>query len=474
MLQRLGAALLFAAVALAQQPGTGDGKDKDKPKEKDADPVVAGKPLSVWAGRLKDLETARRFEAAEAISELDEAAAPAAAALVAALREKDPYVLQLVTGTLVRIGKPALPALLPALKDDEPSARRAAGIVVGSILDGEASDEVVAGLLALLKDKDVMARGVAARALGRTKSEKAAAPLLEALKKDDPLVRRFAATSLGELKAEAAIEPLLALVKDGEPMLRRAAIDALRDFPAKLGPAIPALLDAAKDKDATTREMALVTLGRTSPLEGRVLAALAKGFDDPNERVRGAAEKALGKIDEKSLPALRELLKEKDEKQRSIAVALLGSLREAALPDLKTAVKDPSVEVRRAALQALLDIRTPAIVPVLAEAMADEDLALRRQVGRILAQVGRAAPKEVVPALAKALKDKDEEVRMHAVTGLARLGPEAVAALPALREFAKDEKGDLKKVAEEAIAMIGTAEPRVPEPIKEPPTPRPE
>ena len=60
-----------------------------------------------------------------------------------------------------------------------------------------------------------------------------------------------------------------------------------------------------------------------------------------------------------------------------------------------------------------------------------------------------------VPALSKALKDEERDVRVSAAAALARLGPaEAKAAVPALSEALKDEVANVRRAAARALDQI--------------------
>ena len=59
-----------------------------------------------------------------------------------------------------------------------------------------------------------------------------------------------------------------------------------------------------------------------------------------------------------------------------------------------------------------------------------------------------------VNSLIEKLKDPDEEVRQNAAKALGEIGPEAKAAIPALREALKDDYKAVRKAAEDALKEI--------------------
>jgi HEAT repeat protein len=56
--------------------------------------------------------------------------------------------------------------------------------------------------------------------------------------------------------------------------------------------------------------------------------------------------------------------------------------------------------------------------------------------------------------MAALLKDENTGVRAQAAKSLGSLGPDAKAALPALKEAAKDKEEAVRKAAEDAVELI--------------------
>jgi HEAT repeat protein len=69
----------------------------------------------------------------------------------------------------------------------------------------------------------------------------------------------------------------------------------------------------------------------------------------------------------------------------------------------------------------------------------DPDSRMRKRAATKLGNAG-AAEATVVPALIEALKDRDAGVRAEAILALARIGPAAREAEPALRELATNDR----------------------------------
>ena len=139
-------------------------------------------------------------------------------ALRAALRETslhdlDETVRALAGKAMTQLDSRApsqLPALLEALRNDEPAIRFGAAHSLGDL--GDAALPAVAPLTQALQDRDLGVRVQAARALWRIdrQTEPVIPVLIEALRADDEILRWIAADCLGEIgpRASAAIPGL--------------------------------------------------------------------------------------------------------------------------------------------------------------------------------------------------------------------------------------------------------------------------
>src|SRR5688572_3396013 len=87
------------------------------------DVVVKGRPVSQWIAQLSERDAKARIAAAEALCEAGAAAKPAIPALVKALRDDDDAVKERARTALGGIGAPAVPALTEALGDGAPPVR---------------------------------------------------------------------------------------------------------------------------------------------------------------------------------------------------------------------------------------------------------------------------------------------------------------------------------------------------------------
>jgi HEAT repeat protein len=137
------------------------------------------------------------------------------AALVQQLKSPDSAVSGAASLDIIRLGAPAVPALVDLLRDPDPTMRALAARTFW---------------------------GMGARAEG------AASALAEALKDADPRVRVGAAMALDNMgpPAAPAVQALMAALRDSNPEVRQWAARALGSIGPAAEPAVPALQKVAK------------------------------------------------------------------------------------------------------------------------------------------------------------------------------------------------------------------------------------
>jgi HEAT repeat protein len=141
--------------------------------------------------RLNQDDVIARLHAVKALGEIKDARAvePLSAVL------KDSKCGLQAANALANIGRPSIPSLVTALKNNSPIARRNAAMALGKIKDASA----VKPLIVALDDENPIVRRNAAKALGEIRDNSAVEPLTSALKDDSPIVRRNAALALKEI-----------------------------------------------------------------------------------------------------------------------------------------------------------------------------------------------------------------------------------------------------------------------------------
>jgi HEAT repeat protein len=213
----------------------------------------------------KDDRAEARWRAADLLGQIGPEAresSPAMAALVAALRDRDPYVRTVAATALASIG-PAGPDALPPLRDMLNDGERVPALRALARYGAEAAPAIPRAI-ELLDDDDSEVRWNAARTLGKIgpAAREAVPALVAALKDDDALVREHAAEALGDIGPDAknAVLPLMAVLKDPDARVRRDAVRSLGQIGLADKSAISAIQPLLKDKDDKVRRAARTTL----------------------------------------------------------------------------------------------------------------------------------------------------------------------------------------------------------------------
>jgi HEAT repeat protein len=271
---------------------------------------------------------------------------------------------------------------------------------------GAHSDVAAKALVGSLADKDIKVRREAAVALWRMgPGAKAAVPALgKALADEDVKVRRDAAATLWRVgpAAKAAVPALTGALKDADGEVRLGAAGALGVVGLEAGAAAPALTDALKDKDLEVRHFAARALVRVG-----------------NRAAKEAAAPVLREVLEKGVP---------DQRLRAELIVLLWKIGSGAAP--APSGLDPG-DLRAAAMMLRGVYSTKA---------ADE-----------------ATRRNAVPTLLGAFEGtKDAVYRESFAQALGQIGPDAKAAIPALRDGQKDKDERVRAAAAEALKKIET------------------
>jgi HEAT repeat protein len=270
------------------------------------------------------------------------------------------------------------------------------------------------------------------------------AELIKQLKDPDWDTRMEAAAALGALRGEAraAIPDLLEALKDPVPAVRMKAIDAFMFMRTDAAEAAPRIVPFLADPDELVRVSAVVALPRVTPDRASTVPLLKSALAD------------------KAWPVRREA---------AIGLIQLGEELAAAVPVLREGLNDPIPSKRLEAIGVLAKVGSPeqrkSMTAIAAGYLKDPDPETRVEAIRQLSALGSAA----VPPLIGVLKAEDEahEVQLAAVRGLGRIGPDAEAALPLLREL-QQRKGMWLYFTRKAIAAIEGKGPRLPEEVTGP------
>jgi len=437
--------------------------------------------LEALVAATEDPELRVRWHAARAIGLIGEDASSAVPVLVKLLADPDPIVAAQAAAAIGHIRADedddtitaddatryaaGQEAVAKAIVHSDPRVRRAA---IRAIRHFDPAPTVLAPLFAKqLGDADPSVVLPALHTLADM--EDVSVPVLvEALKA--PQSRYWATIALAEIGAEAApaTAALAQIAAEGEVHERLQAILALAAIGEQAAAAGPALIAAVQSPDKSLRFPAAFALGKVRAADAD--AALEKIVAGEDEVLAATAAWALAQIHrgEKPFAAAAEarLLKALTATEPAVregAVAGLSDLAAQLDDDEKKTLAatftrlltDADPEVGRAAGAAL--IRLGGIcVDTLRGKLADP--AVRTNILEVLAGIGPAA-KPALDDLVKELGDADAEHASEAAVAIAAIGPEAVAAVPALQRLVADAKATpgLRYSAAYALGCIGPA-----------------
>ncbi|NQU21814.1 MAG: HEAT repeat domain-containing protein [Candidatus Nealsonbacteria bacterium] len=354
--------------------------------------------------------------------------------------------------------------LTELLGDDSASIRAHAAQALGKI--GAPAKSAAEALVKLVADKDNVVQREAVEALGSIKpGPDVVIPLFNKLLREaDPNVRLHVMSALADRGAEV-VEGLIKALADEEA--RHWACVVLTEIGPDAADAVPALvklLETEKDTNhLDLRREAILALAAIGPKAAPAVPELTAALDCVKRINSGAAAYALGSIGPEAKTAeakLKELADAEDSPQMLQTVCLWALAKinpddeefaKAAVPRLIEALKAPDQMVRETAAQALIDLDPdPEITRPLFDKLMEE--ASPEAVNTILdalASLGENA----VPRLIKALEHADARARAAAI--IARIGPAAKEAVPALIEALKDENAQTRCEVLFAIAAIG-------------------
>lgn len=187
-------------------------------------------------------------------------------------------------------------------------------------------------------------------------------------------------------------------------------------------------------------EQVVEELNATYPDERLQLLAAPVGQQAPETGVRGRKVS----VEEFNVP---------DWQGRFQLLEQMGEGKLDDIPLLAQALEDEKMSIRRQAVIYLGDIKDKAVVPYIARAMKDKSWAVRRTAGDAISDLGF---EEFEPAMMEALKDKNKLVRWRAAMFLFETGTES--ALPELKLAEEDPEFEVKLQVKMAIARIEQGE----------------
>ncbi len=488
-----------------------------------------------WVEQLGATDRVMRREATYQLSIMGPAARPALPALIAALDDQDRQVWsyaitaiaaigpdaaeaipKLIDGmdnrktrggrqrdrgqiivrcadALARIGAPAKPALLEALKAEDNGLRIGAAKALGAMTEKDA----IPGLIENLGYGDEAVRNEAVEALGLI-GKPAVTPLAESLGSQDAKIRGGSARALASvgrdsapvapkilerlaaekdvqaqvamlsslpkvgLPAATVVPPLVAMVQSDQEPLRTAAVNAIlmvRPADKTVVPAVAALL-----KNPAHTDRATYLLGRFGTDAKAVvpeLIAMAAKTGNPSATLT----EALAQIGAPAIPALLvqlEKTKPADLGRTHWIVQVLKSIGISGLQELQDGLKSPNATVRLASLGVISELgidAREARADILKLAGDPEPLVRAAFLGAAVAL--DASPRQTLEKLEAAMKDKEPVVRAAAADAAAALGKEAEPIAAQVTTLLGDPESKVRVAALNAAAKLGSKDPQL-------------
>jgi HEAT repeat protein/cyclophilin family peptidyl-prolyl cis-trans isomerase len=293
-----------------------------------------------------------------------------------------------VAFALQRLEDPrALPALLAFLKDSQPYTRAFAAKGLGATKNRTA----VAALIPLVTDPDRSVAIESIRSLGRLGDGSGAPPLLRLVQnaKTEPHVRLEAVTALGSLKADGVYDTLIDVLGDPSPPVRAAAIKSMAQFDPEGFVTVLSGLDP--DPNWTVRAALATALGSLAPEAG--LPRLRTMLSDQESKVLPSVLASIAKLHPPDAGTIAiEQLKSNDPVVRAAAANAIAELKPAAGPAALTdayqrSLGDPTYVARAAVLTALKAYGRETAMPLLTDALADKDWALRLRAATLMTEL---------------------------------------------------------------------------------------
>jgi HEAT repeat protein/protein involved in polysaccharide export with SLBB domain len=355
------------------------GDERGLSSEKKASLRYGGKTFAQWRFELStELKPAIRIDGIKALSTFgaNGYGAEAAQAIVEVMRAYDSVrgdpddqgVVAAGLEGMAKIGSPAVPVLLDALRKGDRKTRLFA-VCALLRLRAEARPAISA-LLEAMRDKDPDIRQHAIVAVFNIDENAPgfADALGQILNDENGNVRRMALSYIQHLGARGrtAVPMLVKTLKDENPGIRSLTADALKTIGKGSAAAVPALVEALKDPDTSVRRSAAYALEAIRPEPKLVVSGLIEALKDQDVDVRHVAMNLLGRFGAEAkaaVPALIQALSSGED--MSFAISALGGIgpdANAAVPVLHQLLRGDkpfsniSRELRNAASEALTKI----------------------------------------------------------------------------------------------------------------------
>ena len=234
----------------------------------------------------------------------------------------------------------AVSVAVAGISDPNPAVRRVSAEILGNLAVPAATEVLVNAL----DDPDAEVRAALLRSLARSRAAPALLEVAVCLRDPDSLVRLEAVRALSCLAEypRGLAAHVLPLLSDLDPTVRsQVAVVLLQS--GSCPAAVEVLRNMTLSGKAAIRVMALEALAAWGAAVAYDLAA--SGLSDPSPAVRGAAARALARIEpDRCLERLVQMLGDEDPSVREAVAGAIGQLGPRALAPTVAALSDPALE----------------------------------------------------------------------------------------------------------------------------------
>ncbi len=296
--------------------------------------------LPVIVEALKDNDSDVQLNAAALLFALGNDAESAVPAMIAYLREPDSERRNVIMTLVANLHNTAIPALVDALKAEDPDIRLGACQALGKI--GKEARAAVPALIALLSEVGQAVPDCASVTLGKIgDAEDLIGIIRNGTDGERALVARNAFHHLPE--EIDPTEALMELIKseDESPQVRLAAVKALGTRGAKSNNAVSLLVATLSDQEigfAAARALGEIGLSALS----NTIDALSSA----NFIVRSWAAHAIKYMEQPAIEAVPSLIKLLDDKELVVSLDAKSALERIGTPKALDAVKRSGVNLR--------------------------------------------------------------------------------------------------------------------------------
>lgn len=399
--------------------------------------------------------------------------------LVSLLSEPDHQKRAYIAKAFGKIGEPAIPALREKLYEGNRNERIGAAWSLGII--GEVAREE---LIKALHHENTEICRAAISAIASPGNNAAISDLRALLARDDIAVRGHAVSALVQIGHVSTIPALIEALADDNNDIRLVAVRGLVQFGEN---AVPDLLKALRDEKISVSMGAASALGAIGE---PAKIGLLEAIQDGREQVRFAARTALGQIEQDPISRLTETLEDKNvsEGMRAVAIGFLGrsGSQKSVQQLIKSYQENSSPELRIQIIEALVEIGDTKGIPILLQALTDQDLYVRRaaieglgsfelgidalpdllaaldyvdmrdgQTRYFIAQLIASINDDCLPLLFKAMRGDNPGRGIGAAWALGLIGSTAV---PGLLQMLNEQNNQTRTYAIVALAKIGDAQ----------------